>query len=105
MLTYSDSYWEDGTSGEPDKINSTRTIKRKITAENINFIQNYSIKNNWNSSNSFNTVRCKVTADGNIYEATLDLQFGKAGTSGTNITLVLSYEDNKNAIGFTGESI
>jgi hypothetical protein len=33
------------------------------------------------------------------------LQFGKAGTSGTNITLVLSYEDNKNAIGFTGESI
>ena len=105
MLTYSDSYWEDRTSGEPDKINSTRTIKRKITAENINFIQNYSIKNNWNSSNSFNTVRCKVTADGNMYEATLDLQFGKAGTSGTNITLVLSYEDNKNAIGFTGESI
>lgn len=105
MLTYSESYWDDAEEVKDSENGLTKSIKRRMTAETIQFTQNYSIKNNWNSSNSFNTIECKVTADGNIYKATLDLQFGKAGTSGTNITLVLDYEENKNAMVFTGDTV
>ena len=104
MLAYSESYWDDADIKDDDNA-SIRTVVRKVTDATVEFTQNYSIKNNWNFANSFNTVECIVTADGNIYRAILDLQFGKAGTSGTNITLVLNYENNKNAMNFTGDTV
>ena len=60
--------------------------------------QAYSISNQWNYQNSNNTVRCQISADGVVYEATEELRFGKSGTNGTNVTLVLEFDDNANAL-------
>ena len=104
MLTYSESYWDSENDIISDN-GTVKSIKRKVTEDTLQFVQSYSIKNNWHSSNSFNTVECIVTADGVIYKASLDLQFGKAGTSGSNVTLVLDYEDNENAIIFANNTV
>lgn len=92
MLSYSSNYLMGDVYDDHDP--ALHIIKYN---KNITYEQSYSIKNNWQSSNSWNTVECWVTADGNIYKTTLDLQFGKAGTSGTNVTLVLDFENNENA--------
>ena len=97
MLTYNKSYWDDGEWR--DSTNQDfKYITRKKTEGFLNTTQSYSIKNNWHSSNSSNLIKCEIVSDGMIYETSLELQFGKAGTSGTNITLVLEFDNNENAI-------
>ena len=98
MLTYNNSYWAGADSPQPTPGSGFRTITRKLSQQGLDYTQSYSIKNNWHSSNSSNLVKCEIIADGLIYEAILDLQFGKAGTSGTNITLVLEFNNNENAL-------
>ena len=66
----------------------------------INNYQSYSIKNTWYQANNNNTVRCVVSINGVIYEAVEEMKFGKAGSQGTNITLVLDFMYGKNAIEF-----
>lgn len=58
----------------------------------------YSIANVWYASNSHNTIQCKVySKNGIIYETSRELFFGKANSQGTNFSLVLQYENDKNA--------
>lgn len=101
MLTYKDKYFtfENGESKE-DSENGYIKITRLLEDAPGNILytyQSYNIKNNWHQANSNNTVKCEIYADGNIYQASLDLNFGKSGTSGTNLTLVLNFENGKNA--------
>lgn len=99
MLTYSPEYFSNN-SEEIDK-NSDYIIFKRFKDENtntINSIQSYSIKNTWHSANSSNIIKCKVRADNIDYEAKLELSFGKASSSGTNMTLILQLEDNANSI-------
>lgn len=112
MLTYGENYF-DGASvvkyidEENDTLADTISVTR--TLDQINgfndFRQLYSIKNNWHSSNSSNIIRCEVMADDILYKASLDLQFGKAGTSGTNITLVLEFDNNENALSLDSDGV
>lgn len=95
MLSYSQDYFEGSSKTDGDIITVIRE-KQDETNELI-FTQSYSIKNYWHSSNSINAVNCIVEMNGNIYEISLNLNFGKAGTSGTNLTLVLDYANNNNA--------
>lgn len=97
MLTYKDSYWNEDEV-QNDELGNFKYITRKIGDQPLITTQSYSIKNNWHSSNSSNLIRCEIVADGAVFQASLDLQFGKAGTSGTNITLVLEFNNNENAI-------
>lgn len=60
--------------------------------------QSYSIANQWNYKNSNNTVICRVSVDGVEYEAIEELRFGKAGSNGTNTTLLLEFDNNQNAL-------
>lgn len=60
--------------------------------------QAYSINNQWSFQNSNNTVRCQVSIDGIIYEAIEELRFGKGGTNGTEITFLIEFTDNNNAV-------
>lgn len=60
--------------------------------------QSYSIANQWNYKNSNNTVICRVSIDGVEYEAIEELRFGKAGSNGTNTTLLLEFDNNQNAL-------
>lgn len=63
-----------------------------------NYNQNYSILNTWYISNSHNTVSCEIiTKQGTTYKAQKELIFGKANSQGSNLSIVLQYENNKNA--------
>ena len=74
-------------------------VKRKFGLdEEIITTQTFAIKNHWAQSNANNTVRCIVNINGIDYEAATELKFGKAGSQGTNRTLVLEYQSNENAL-------
>lgn len=98
MLSYSDKYFEKQPADNDYKSGYVEIVRTKKSNEAFDTTQSYSIKNNWHSSNASNLVKCQIIADGTTYEASLDLQFGKAGSSGTNITLVLEFENNQNAM-------
>ena len=64
--------------------------------------QSYSISSQWTRQKNNNFVICKVSIDGVEYEATKQLNFGKAGTNGTNLTLVMEFVGNQNALIING---
>ena len=79
-----------------DYVGTKRTFGKGV--ENIITTQSFAIKNHWAQSNANNTVRCVVNINGVDYEAATELKFGKAGSQGTNRTLVLEYQSNENAL-------
>lgn len=105
MMIYTDALGKEN-GGEPQlekdlhKQVNYALITRKPSEETglMNTTQGYSIANQWTYQNSNNTVRCQVSIDGVIYEAAEELRFGKSGTNGTNVTLVLELDDNANAL-------
>ncbi|MGN1342658.1 MAG: hypothetical protein ACI4VL_05480 [Bacilli bacterium] len=100
MLSYSEDYFDNSSKKDENGIITVvREPGEELTADF--FVQNYSIKNYWHSVNATNTVSCTIEINGNIYETSFDLSFGKAGTSGTNLTLVLNYSNNNNAFKIT----
>lgn len=103
MMIYTDALGKEN-DGDPKpevvlyKQVNYKLITRKPKDSIMNTIQGYSIGNQWTYQNSNNTVRCQVSIDGVIYEAVEELRFGKSGTNGTNVTLVLELDDNANAL-------
>ena len=73
-------------------------VKRDFKENDMILTQSFAIKNQWAQSNANNTVRVIVNINGTDYEASTELKFGKAGTQGTNRTLVLEYASNENAM-------
>ena len=69
---------------------------------NVIKTQQYYIKDYWAQEYSNNTVECIATIDGIEYTAVKEFQFGKAGTTGTNVTFVLSFEGNRNSLNLAG---
>jgi hypothetical protein len=71
---------------------STRktNTEKKLTSTQMS----YSIGNQWGHQKANNTVRCRASINGVVYEATAELRFGKAGTNGTNQTFLIEFEDN-----------
>lgn len=65
----------------------------------------YSIKNYWAKKESNNTIRCIVSVNGTEYSALKELQFGRAGSNGTNLTMVLEFSGNNNALVIKGDPI
>ena len=111
MMIYTKNFGtENGGSPSPEAVTykqvEYQVIERKPKEEaNVNgkfeftsSKQAYSIANQWSYQNSNNTVRCQVSIDGVVYEAAEELRFGKSGTNGTNVTLVLEFDDNANAL-------
>lgn len=103
MMIYTDALGKEN-DGDPKpevvlyKQVNYKLITRKPKDGIMNTTQGYSIGNQWTYQNSNNTVRCQVSIDGVIYEAVEELRFGKSGTNGTNVTLVLELDDNANAL-------
>lgn len=105
MIIYTDALGkENGGNPKKDPVFHNQVNYKQITRKPnketglMNTTQGYSIANQWTYQNSNNTVRCQVSIDGVIYEAAEELRFGKSGTNGTNVTLVLELEDNANAL-------
>jgi hypothetical protein len=61
------------------------------------------IKNFLTSQDSNNIVRCELFLDNVLHKTQEELHFGKAGSNGTNTTLVLEMIDGKNALNVDGE--
>lgn len=55
--------------------------------------QRYKIRSSYDPGRTNNTIQCKVMKDKITYTAVLDLAFGQAGTSGSDHTLRIKYED------------
>lgn len=68
----------------------------KITAH-------YFIKKTYAPNLVDNTVHCQIIKDKLTYHATKDLLFGQNGTSGSAYTLVLTFDNNQNALSVYGE--
>lgn len=65
--------------------------------------QPYMIKNQYTQQDSNNIIRCEACIKGTIYKATEELRFGKAGSNGTNTTLILEMVEGKNALNIAEE--
>ena len=59
---------------------------------------NYVIKNYYSLASSNNTVQCQIVKDRVIYTATKQLFFGPSGTSGTDVTLTINFNNNETAL-------
>jgi hypothetical protein len=59
---------------------------------------NYMIKNYYNLSASNNTVQCQIIKDRVTYTAMKQLFFGTSGTSGTDVTLTINFNNNESAL-------
>jgi hypothetical protein len=60
--------------------------------------QRYKIKSHYTHSYSNNTIKCIVTKNKIKYTAVKELTFGPAGTSGTDYTFILDFNDGVNAL-------
>lgn len=100
MLTYKPAYYGEETGATVTPFDNVyKVVRSNFVGNQYQFsTQAYSIKNNWHESNSSNRITCRLVANYTTYERTIELKFGKAGTSGTNITLKLDYADGENAL-------
>ena len=109
MLIETDTFYNENNGVKTDEIVSYKGvdydfITRKAIKNNAGKFelpstqQAYSIDNQWSFQNSNNTVRCQVSIDGVIYEAIEELRFGKGGTNGTEITFLIEFTNNDNAL-------
>lgn len=64
--------------------------------------QRYKIKRYYAQQYASNTIQCKVVKDKITYTAVKELTFGPAGTSGSDYTLILDFDDGFTAIPFLG---
>ncbi len=82
------SYWE-----------ITRRPKEKVIPQEFTSVeQAYCISNQWTIQKFNNLVICRASINGVEHEAKKQLNFGKAGTNGTNLTLVMEFTENQNAL-------
>lgn len=112
LVNNEDYYGENGGSFKNDEkyeIEDYRGIDYLVITRwpakdgQIDNYQSYAIKNTWYQANNNNIVRCVASINGVIYEAIEEMKFGKAGSQGTNITLVLDFMYGKNAIEYDPE--
>ena len=109
MLIETNAFYNENNGVKSDEIINYKgidydCITRKAIKNNAGKFelpstqQAYSIDNQWSFQNSNNTIRCQVSIDGIIYEAIEELRFGKGGTNGTEITFLIEFTDNNNAV-------
>lgn len=60
--------------------------------------QPYRIKNYYSQTDSDNTIQCKVIKEKITYTTTKELTFGVAGTTGTDYTFIIDFDDNVTAV-------
>ena len=90
---YLDIILRDGV----DYIGIQRTATKKDNDDKYKLEdrQPYMIKNQYTQQDSNNIIRCEARIKGTIYKATEELRFGKAGSNGTNTTLILEMVEGK----------
>lgn len=101
MIQLEDSFYGDADEVTEEKDTKRIHIKRKCNSDgsiaNVN-TQKYKIKSYYSQSYSDNIIQCKVVKDKITYTATKELTFGTAGTTGTDYTFILDFDDGATAL-------
>lgn len=101
MIQLEDSFYEgaDEVTKEKDtnRIHITRKCNSDGSISDVN-TQKYKIKSYYSQSYSDNIIQCKVVKDKITYTATKELTFGTAGTTGTDYTFILDFDDGVTAL-------
>lgn len=84
------SDWETLDDERYQIIRDVSGIEEQLSGETK---QGYYINSYYSQSYHNNTVMCQVVKDGITYTATKELTFGHAGTSGTDATFVLDFDN------------
>lgn len=66
--------------------------------------QKYRIRSYYSQTYSDNTIQCKIVKNNTTYTATKELTFGVAGTTGTDCTFILDFDNGVTAITNDGSS-
>lgn len=66
--------------------------------------QNYRIRSYYSQTYSDNTIQCKIVKNNTTYTATKELTFGVAGTTGTDCTFILDFDNGITAVDDNGTS-
>lgn len=82
----------------------TWTVEGRNNVLEYGTFLNYSIKNVWMQTNSLNEISCEVTASNDItYKASWIFFFGVNGSSGSNYTVIVEYQNGSGSIPFGTE--
>ena len=84
-----------------DYAEDTYSITKYGDAQNgytIDATQTYRIKNYYSAQYLNNTVQVSIVKDGITYVNQKDFSFGQAGTTGTDTTLIIDFDDNTTAV-------
>lgn len=65
---------------------------------------NYMIKNYYSLSSQNNTIQCSIVKDRITYHTKKEMLFGPSGTSGTDVTLTINFNNNDTALTITSDS-
>lgn len=87
----------DRTS-DPGFIHIIRYCEKDGSLKNGRNLQQYRIRGYYSQDYSNNTIQCKIIKEKITYTAIKELTFGPAGTTGTDVTLVLDFEDGVAAV-------
>lgn len=99
MISYSGEIPENQKNNNYIEIVWDQKKIKEIVSEGVKYpFISYTIKNYYSHAYSNNTINCIVNKNGIQYNASKTLQFGQAGTTGTDYTLVLNIDDNKQVI-------
>ena len=87
----------DKTS-DPGFIHIIRYCEEDGSLKNGRNLQQYRIRGYYSQDYSNNTIQCKIVKEKTTYTTIKELTFGPAGTTGTDVTLVLDFEDGAAAV-------
>lgn len=102
MIRVEEADWAGGLDNSTDEnyIITRTSGKDGVLAANT---QTYYIKNYYNQNYSNNTIQCRIIKDGNVLVAAKELTFGPAGSSGTDCTFILDFDNGVTAMTDTEE--
>lgn len=88
---------DDAPEPQDDQYIITYERPQEGEETNITTTLPYRISGYYSQSKNNNTVRCEILRDGVTYTAVKELTFGIQGTSGTDVTLVLDFDNGVSA--------
>lgn len=107
MIQLEESFYGDADEVTEEKDTKRIHIKRKCNSDgsiaDVN-TQKYKIKSYYSQSYSDNIIQCKIVKDKITYTATKELTFGPAGTTGTDHTFILDFDDGVTALTIGSEN-
>lgn len=102
MIQLEESFYGDADEVTEEKDTKRIHIKRKCESADVSIAdvsaQKYKIKSYYSQSYSDNIIQCKIVKDKITYTATKELTFGTAGTTGTDHTFILDFDNGATAL-------